>query len=587
MSRAKFDTVIKGGTVVDGQRTPRFVSDIGILDGAIAYIGNIDDVGSAEVIDASGLIVAPGFVDLHTHYDSQIFWDPYCTMSGWHGVTSVVIGNCGFGFAPCKPENRDRLMLSMARNEAVPLGTMKAGMPWDWESFPEFLDSLERTPKGVNVLTYVPLNPMLMDVMGLEAAKTRGANEVERQRLRQLFTEALDAGACGFSAQLVREETNAQRDYDGTPMITDLMSDEDLLLFAEVLRERGEGFVQLTGRERSRIEDVARVSGRPVVWNSLAVSSDQHGLRTEGHRDVIAWLNDANGRGLRIFAQAFTGNLAVTFNMEDWNLFDSSPIWRDVTLGAREERLRKMADPEIREELRKEFDSGHGPFAGGGIESEDRPGTGIASLLITGTFTEKWDKYNGYTIAELAQELNVHPIDAFLDIVVEEDLATTFDSVPTNLDDDGLKEVVRSPLALPGISDGGAHTKFLTLGAYPTDYLTVHVRKNKTLDLEEAHWRLSAYPAYASGLKDRGVLREGYPADIIVYDFDTLDALPQEVVHDYPAGEWRRIRRAAGYRYILVNGVVTFVDGKSTGATPGRLLRHGFSRQSVTLAAAE
>ena len=181
----RFDKVIKGGTILDGQRTPRFVSDIGTRDGRIAYIGDIKETGDAEVIDAKGLIVAPGFV-----------WDPYCTLSGWHGVTSVVIGNCGFGFAPCKPQDRDRAMLTMARNEAVPLATMQAGMPWDWESFPEFLDSLERTPKGVNILAYVPLTPLMMYVMGLEAAKSRPATPPERERLKILFHEALEAGAC-------------------------------------------------------------------------------------------------------------------------------------------------------------------------------------------------------------------------------------------------------------------------------------------------------------------------------------------------------------------------------------------------------
>ena len=177
---AAFDRVIKGGTLIDGLRTPRFVADVGIRDGRIARIGSVDESEAAEVLDARGLIVAPGFVDLHTHYDSQVFWDPYCTMSGWHGVTSVAIGNCGFGFAPCKPEYRERSMLTMERNEAVRARTMAEGMPWDWESYPEFLDSLERTPKGVNLLSYVGLNPLMSYVMGHEGAKGRSATEAER-----------------------------------------------------------------------------------------------------------------------------------------------------------------------------------------------------------------------------------------------------------------------------------------------------------------------------------------------------------------------------------------------------------------------
>jgi N-acyl-D-amino-acid deacylase len=581
-----FDTVIKGGTILDGQRTPRFVSDIGLRNGRIAYIGSIRDTGNAKVIDAEGLIVAPGFVDLHTHYDSQVFWDPYCTLSGWHGVTSVVIGNCGFGFAPCKPEDRDRAMLTMARNEAVPLATMQEGMPWDWETFPEFLDSVERTPKGMNILAYVGLSPMLMYVMGLEAAKTRSATPAERDSMRKLFNEALDAGGCGFSAQIAGAE-GVQRDYDGTPMATDMMSHEDLMLFAEVLRERGEGFIQITGGGQKLAEDLAETSGRPIIWNLLAVGADQHGQSTMMHRDAIKWLEDANARGLRIFAQALTVRVGFAFNMEDWNLFDSSPLWRQVTLGSHEERLRKMADPEIRKSLRDEFDAGKGPIAGGGIEDQGGIASGIGGLFITEVATDGWRQYEGFTVGELATALGKHPIDAFLDLVIDEDMKTTFESPAKDINYPALQEVARSSVALPGVSDGGAHTKFITLGAYPTEFLADHVRKNGLMDLEEAHWRLSGYPAYAAGLKDRGVLREGAPADIVIYDYEKLEMLPPEIAHDFPANEWRRIRKATGYRYIMVNGEPTFIDGECTGATPGRLLRHGYAERPAMLQAAE
>jgi N-acyl-D-amino-acid deacylase len=584
-----FDKVIRGGTIFDGQRTPRFVSDIGIRDGVIAYIGDIRDVGAAEVIDARGLNVAPGFVDLHTHYDSQVFWDPYCTLSGWHGVTSVVIGNCGFGFAPCKPEDRERAMLTMARNEAVPLATMREGMPWDWESFPEFLDSLERMPKGVNILSYVPLSPVMMNVMGLEAAKNRPATAVERGRLAEVFNQALDAGACGFSAQIAGAE-GVQRDYDGTPMITDVMAREDLMLFARILRDRGEGFIQIAGGGLDLAEQLAWESGRPIIWNMLAVGADQHGAATMMHKDAIRWLDDVNARGLRIFAQALTCNVGFTFTMEEWNLFDSSPIWRQVTLGPREERLAKMRDPAIRQALRDELDAGKGPIAGGGTEEMNPLGNaGLGGLFITETASAAWRDFEGCTVGEMARALEKHPVDAFLDLVVAEDLKTTFETPPLKLNDEAMKEVARSSVALPGVSDGGAHTKFVTLGAYPTEFLTVHVRQNNIMDLEEAHWRLAGYPAYAAGLKDRGVLREGMPADIVIYDLEALEMSPPEIAHDYPAKEWRRIRRAKGYRYIMVNGEVTFVDGECTGATPGRLLRHGYAGAvtAPTLQAAE
>jgi N-acyl-D-amino-acid deacylase len=587
---AGFDTVISGGTIFDGARTPRFVSDIGIRDGRIAYIGDIADPGGANVIDARGLNVAPGFIDLHTHYDSQIFWDPYCTISGWHGVTSVVIGNCGFGFAPCKPEDRERCMLTMARNEAVPLKTMQEGMPWDWESFPEFLDSLERTPKGVNIMSYVPLNPLLTYVMGLEAAKTRPATPEERTEIRRLFIEALDAGACGFSAQ--RKEGNVQRDYDGTPMITDLMAHEDLLLFAEVLRERGEGFMQLLCMP-DLAEELASLSGRPVLWNALVAQMDQHGQGTVPQQQVIDWLRDMNMHGLRMIAQSVTCNIGFMFTMEDWNLFDSSPIWRDATIGSHADKLRNLADPEIRRQLREEHDSGSGPMAGGGVRSDERVKArnlpGLEAIFMIGATSERYKPFEGNTIGEIAEKLGKHPIDAFLDMAVEEDLKTEFQSPDIPADTESVRQLVRAPYAVPGLSDGGAHTKFVTSSTYGTEYLIDHVRTGGIVDLEEAHWRLSGYSAYAAGLKDRGTLKVGMPADVIVYDLDALALLPIETTYDFPANEWRRTRKAEGYRFIMVNGEVTFVDGACTGATPGQLLRHGYDSKAleITTLAAE
>ena len=244
---ADYDIIIKGGTVVDGTRTPRYVSDIAIKDGKIAQIGGLKGKTAERVHDAAGRIVAPGFVDLHTHYDAQIFWDPYCTLSGWHGVTSVALGNCGFGFAPSRAEDRDRAMLGMTRNEAIPYDAMKAGMPWDWVTFPEFIDSLTRTPKGVNCLTYVPLTPLYAWVMGWEEAKKRRPTEAELEEMCRLIHEAMDAGACGWSAQVLGPKS-IQRDYDGTPMVTDLLSEHEILTFAKVLAERDEGFIGAVNR---------------------------------------------------------------------------------------------------------------------------------------------------------------------------------------------------------------------------------------------------------------------------------------------------------------------------------------------------
>ena len=272
-----FDLVIRGGTVVDGTRVPRYRADVGIRDGRIAQIGAIALGSGQKEVDAGGHIVAPGFVDLHTHYDAQIQWDPYCTISGWHGVTSVVLGNCGFGFAPVKPDARERAMLTMSRTEAIPLASMRAGMLWDWETFPEWLDTLERIPKGINALSYVPLAPLMIYVMGLEAAKSRPANEAERAEMKRLFHQAMDAGACGFSLQRLGQ-WSIQADYDGSPMVTDTMVDEDAFLFAEALGERDEGFIQVTQLSSNPQADLefqeklAELSGRPVLHNLVAAA---------------------------------------------------------------------------------------------------------------------------------------------------------------------------------------------------------------------------------------------------------------------------------------------------------------------------
>jgi N-acyl-D-amino-acid deacylase len=561
---AKFDTVIKGGTIIDGLRTPRFRGDLGINDGRVESIGRIPVRDGREVIDADGLIVAPGFVDLHTHYDSQVFWDPYCTISGWHGVTSVVIGNCGFGFAPVKPVDQDRAMLTMSRNEAVPIESMREGMPWDWESYPQFLDSIERTPKGVNMLSYMPLNPLMMYVMGADTAKNRAATKTEMNEMRRLMVEGMAAGGCGWSAQL-GGDNDVQRDYDGTSMITNNMAEEDLVAFCHVLRDAGRGFIQCIGADQKLTETMAEESGRPVIWNVLAVFTDQHGVAMPFYKDTMNWLDDANARGLRIFGQALTTENDFQFTFEDWNLFDTSLAWREVTLGTVAERAEKMRDPTHRNALKNEFEAA--PAAGVVFN--------LADLIIGEVHTDSLREFEGWTVGEVAAKLDKHPIDALLDVALEDDMKALFVTAPRPLDMGAMKEMANSAFALPGVSDGGAHTKFITLGRYPTEFLSLLVRDNDVMDLEQAHWRLSTYPALAAGIRDRGWIREGAPADLVIYDLDALDVGETEKAWDYPAGAWRLVRKPKGYRHIMVNGEVTFRDNECTSSTPGQLLRHG------------
>jgi N-acyl-D-aspartate/D-glutamate deacylase len=570
-----FDLVIKRGTVIDGLQTPRYRADIGVKNGRIVEIsGNISADRAGQVIDAHGKIVAPGVVDLHTHYDSQIFWDPWCTMSGWHGVTSVVIGNCGFGFAPCKPEDRERTMLSLVRNEAVPLETMRQGMPWDWVSFREYLDSVERTPKGVNVMSFVPLAPLYGYVVGTDEAKTRAATDAELAQMCDLLIEGMEVGGCGISAQILGSEGNVQLDYDGTPMVTDMMSARDLSAFCRAMGSLGRGVAQVTG-ELDTAEVMARESGRPVIWNALLAEGaiNQHGGMKISPKVAIKRLEDLNEKeGLRVFAQALTTNFASQFTFEDYNLADAIPAWKDTCMGTMADKLKKFADPERRKLLKAIQDERGGLFGSGYVVDDIKVGW-IPLDVPDGLALQ--NKYEGYTIGEIAQRENKHSLDVLMDIALWGELKSGFETKMIMTPPESMKEIATSSVALPGVSDGGAHTKFVTTGRYPTELLGYWVREHQIMSLEEAHWRLSALPAQAAGLKGRGSIAEGMPADILVYDLDALDSLPQERVWDYPAGEWRLIQKARGYDYIIVNGVITFKDGECSGATPGKLLRHG------------
>jgi N-acyl-D-aspartate/D-glutamate deacylase len=567
---ALFDTIIKGGTIIDGTRMPRLRGDLAIKDGKVARIGRLDERDAENIIDATDCIVAPGFIDLHTHYDAQIFWDPYCTLSGWHGVTSVVIGNCGFGFAPVQPEMRDRIMLSMTRVEAIPLDAMKAGMPWDWVTYPEFLESIERTPKGVNVLPYVPLGPLLVWVMGLEDAKSgRHVTPEELAEIKRLLNEAMDAGGCGWSAQRLPPYGGMgnQRDYDGTPMPTDCMKDETALALAEVLAERNEGFIQMTyvsgdpKHDTKHFEELAQVSGRPVLYN-VVVGHDRY---PERHRKQLRWLESCRERGIPVYGQAMTTGVGFTFTLEGWNLFDDSEEWMEATTGTHEERLAKMSDPDRRAGLRK----GAVQVERGAVIQQ------FATIALVKAINPALHKYVEMTLADIAEIHGTTPVDAMLDIATQDNLQAVFYAEAAANDFNIIKEIVQDPYTIPGVSDGGAHTKYFTAGRYPTETIIRFARDNDIISLEEAHWRLSALPAHCAGFTDRGTLKIGAPADIVVYNLEELGMTETEVAHDFPGGEWRRIQRATGYRTILVNGEQTFIDGKETGAVPGVLLRGG------------
>ena len=573
----KYDLLIKGGTIFDGLRTPRYRADIAVKDGLITQIGTgIPTSDATEVVDASGKFVAPGVIDVHTHYDSQIYWDPWCTMSGWHGATTVIIGNCGFGFAPCKPEDQDRAMLSLSRNEAVPLKTMRAGLPWDWQTFPQFLDSIDRIDKGVNVMSLVPLAPLYGYVVGVERAKENRASDDELDQMCRLMTEAMDAGGCGWSSQISGDVGNVQRDYDGTPMVTDEMTEREIVAFSRALRSVGRGSTQITGQLETAAL-IARESGRPIIWNALGPSgaTNQHGEMRYPHREAIARLDQLNQEeGVRVYASTHMVRFKSEIVLEEYNLMDFVPAWKEACMGTIDEKVAKLSDPQRRTALRTAVEMV------GGFGAARYPLEGMTVNWIssdTPNALQLKETYEGYTLGEIAAREGKHPLDAMLDIACTGRLNVGFGTTMVDLDPQAVKEVGTCAMAIPGISDGGAHTKFVTTARFPTELLGHWVRDHEIMSYEEAHWRMSAYPAQAVGLHGRGYLLEGAAADIIVYDPEKVDSLPQERLFDYPADEWRLVQRAVGYERIIVNGKTTFIDGECTQQTPGSLLRHGHS----------
>jgi N-acyl-D-amino-acid deacylase len=579
----EFDTLIRGGTIVDGSRTPRYRADLAVKDGRIARIGALKNATAARTIDAGGCIVAPGAIDLHTHYDAQIHWDPYCTIDGWHGVTSVTLGNCGFGFAPVRGADVTRSMLALTRNEAIPLEPMQQTMSFDWESFPQWMDHVDEVPLGVNVCQLVPVTPLVTYVMGgWEQAKSRQPNATEMIEIRRLLDEALDAGAIGWSSQRLPPGGLAsfQRDFDGSPMISDILSDDFYLELARTLGERDRGCMQYTQmsatgndpvregeRDLAFTAQLAKESGRPLLFNSIVINDEF----PEVFRRQLEWLTECNRDGIRVFGQVSSVRAELTCTFEDWNLFDQSTTWREATLGSIEEKKAKLSDANIRRELKNEYDSGEflksRPYLPLEID--------VKKYQVAKVHHHRLQKYQGLTVAQIAGAERKHVIDAMLDLTVADELKTEWRTPSLNHTPEYAREVMNSPYTIAGVSDGGAHMKFLTAGIWPTDLLTWMVRDNQILTLEDAHYRLSGLAAWAAGFRDRGLLREGMAGDLVVYDLDKLAIGPVEVLHDLPCGEWRRVQRAEGYRWIMVNGRVTFEDGACTGVTPGRLLRFG------------
>jgi len=549
----EYDLVIRGGTVVDGTGLPRIRADVGIKNGRVAMVSGRIAAGGAKELDASGCIVAPGAIDLHTHYDAQLNWDPYASLSGWFGVTSLTVGQCGFGFAPTRPEDRDLNMRMMNRIEAIPLESMRQGMRWDWETFPEYMDSLDKQGLGVNVGALVPFSPLRGYVLGMMEARERtSVTESELNQMKQILHDSMKAGAFGISADKNLED----RPEDGGWLPSHVASKEEFLGLARVMREFGVGQIGWTigisddrPEQRDMLAEMVRISGRPLH----VVLGDDEGYE---------WLKQMRQEGLPILAQQGSVPTIAEFKLSEYNLFDYMPNWVQPLVGTKEERIAKLSEDGIRDGMKKD------------VIDRPHPRTDWSQVQVVEVALERNLKYEGLSIADIATAEGKHPLDAFLDIALDEDLETEF-AHPADAAgrDEARAERLSNPFV--SVSDGGAHTRFLVNSVWPVYFLAHWIRDYGLMSLEQGHQKMSALPAWFSDMKNRGTLRLGDFADIMVYNMDELGLLYDKprFENDFPGGEKRLVQKPTGMRYIIVNGAVTFIDNECTGALPGKLLR--------------
>jgi N-acyl-D-aspartate/D-glutamate deacylase len=474
-------------------------------------------------------------------------------------------------------------MLMMENTEQVPLGAMRTALPWNWETYPEWINSIRSIDKGVNIGAFLPLNSLMIWVMGYEAAKTRPANEAERARMRQLLHEAMDCGALGFGFSYL-QETNSHKDVDGSPMITDVMDEEEAFNLARVLAERGEGVIQAlveTGprniANRKFVEKLAQISGRPVLHTVITID-EQH---PAAHRDILKWLDEMTARGLNIYSQALCFRfMPMAFVVKDFDGWQAVPIFNEFqhpgngdTIAA---RVAKCLDPDYRARLLLYGTSG--------------PSYANIStmVLVDAAGSKRFGRYVGKTFNDIGEAEGQPATDAFLDLCAETQLACEVCPGQEVPNVDYVTEINAHPRVLPGTSDGGAHVKFWSGGQYGTDLISWLVRDTKKISLEHMHYKLSGVPAQALEWSDRGVIAERNVADIMVYDLEKLGVATTayETVRDLPGGDWRRVARAQGIRWILVNGQITFCDNECSGATPGELISLNVRRAQRTPVAA-
>jgi N-acyl-D-amino-acid deacylase len=559
-----YDLVIRGGTVVDGSGLPRYRADVGISGDRIARIGTIHARGRDEV-DARHRVVAPGFIDGHTHMDAQVAWDPLGTCSCWHGVTSVVMGNCGFTLAPCRPDEKHLVVKNLERAEDIPAEAMRAGIEWTWETYAQYLDAVARWPKGINYAGYVGHSALRTYAMG-ERAFSEPATAADLAVMKRELADALAAGAMGFTTSRTRNHEMADR----RPVASRVAEWSEVRELVQVLGDLGAGIFEIAGEDTGRdldrrrdylerLRDLAVQNGVPVTWGMFSSR-----FMPDAWRAYFATLDETARAGGRMFAQVHSRALSVVLSFETRLPFDRLPEWRDVRRRPLAEQQTLLRDAEVRRRLVKAAaEAEYGSVVGAEARKPDYEWT----MLME-------DPCGPHrAIAEIARERGLDPVDALIQVALERDLKAFFVQPLFNENLDHVLEMMKHPRSVVTFSDSGAHVSQIMDSSLQTQVLAYWVRRRQALTLEEGVRMLSFEPASAWGLHERGLLREGLAADVIVFDPDRVAPDMPEVVNDLPAGARRLRQKATGFDASIVNGQVVLRHGEHTGAHPGRVLR--------------
>jgi len=557
-----YDLKLRGGTIVDGTGAPGLVGDIGIRDGRIVALGDAPE-GATEVIDATGAVVCPGFVDMHTHYDAQLMWDPRVSCSPWHGVTTIVIGSCGFGIAPTRPEHRETIMRTLEKVEGMAYTALSAGLgdEWPFESFPEYLDVVEKRGSTVNVAAYLGHTPLRIAVMG-DAATERAATDDELAGMQAVLAEALAAGAIGLSTS----QAAAHHGAGGKPVPSRFADfDEIDALLATVAASGGGVFQAAMGRslfneEFSTLWDRHRV---PTTWTALLADMAGPG----SHERFLAIAAKAQAHGRQIVPQVACRPIMMEFRFAEPYPFEIMELFGEVMPLDHSARLDRYAD----EGFRQRFRDASAPDAKN-VNAGWADRTVVAAFAPDSSIEER-------SLTELAAEQSVHPVDLALDLALETDLEARFRLAYLNHNEDAVADLITDPHTVITLSDAGAHADQLCDAGFATHLLGHWVRERGVMSIEAAIHELTERPATLMGISDRGVLAEGRPADVVVFDPATIHAGPVRRVHDLPGGAERLVSDAHGVRAVLVNGRVIRRDGadviEPAGTLPGVLLRNG------------